>query len=485
MPEPRKARAIAGPLTWERPGDVTRAPVDYGFGTALVLFIVRPLWALRVELGLVLAVLTLWGLLGRVFGPVVSLVLTTAVVIGALSAPSVRTWLRSLLVRRRTVRDFERACRYGLVVSMNDRTPKPVEVRDVPAGHVLTVEMPPGLSTLPLVDASEVLASHLGVREVRVERLRERADRASVTVVRRDPLGERGAITWPPLAALPNRDVTGGLARLGVMSIWDPIPVGVDEMGEVVSVRMIEKNLSIAGEPGAGKSVGQSMPVAVAALDASCDLYLFDGNRVEFAPWAKCSKAFVGPSQDEAKAVLEGLVAEMHRRYEVLMAEERRKVAPGDGLRPIVVVVNELAFYLASENTSMNKTVGGLMRTLVAQGRAAGIIMITATQKPSADVIPTYLRDLFSYRWAMRCSTPQASDTVLGQGWAARGFNAAEIDSANRGVGMLLTEGGEPRRLKSFYLSDDDIAAIAARAFELRNPTALEGGDDVDTRSVA
>ncbi len=104
------------------------------------------------------------------------------------------------------------------------------------------------------------------------------------------------------------------------------------------------------------------------------------------------------------------------------------------------------------------------MRDLVARGRAAGIIVVAATQRPSADIVPTSLRDLFGYRWAFRCSTDASSDTILGHGWASAGYTAAGIDPAARGVGWLLAEGGIPRRVKSAYLSDPDVARLAAHA---------------------
>jgi S-DNA-T family DNA segregation ATPase FtsK/SpoIIIE len=49
-----------------------------------------------------------------------------------------------------------------------------------------------------------------------------------------------------------------------------------------------------------------------------------------------------------------------------------------------------------------------------------------ATQRPSADIIPTSLRDLFGYRWAFRCSTEASSDTILGHGWACGSISVAE-----------------------------------------------------------
>jgi DNA segregation ATPase FtsK/SpoIIIE, S-DNA-T family len=84
-------------------------------------------------------------------------------------------------------------------------------------------------------------------------------------------------------------------------------------------------------------------------------------------------------------------------------------------------------------------------------------------------VVPTFLRDLFGFRWALRCSTPEASDTILGRGWASQGYSAAQVDPTARGVGLLLQEGGVPVRLRSCYLDDLDLAELARRAELLRS----------------
>lgn len=111
-----------------------------------------------------------------------------------------------------------------------------------------------------------------------------------------------------------------------------------------------------------------------------------------------------------------------------------------------------------------------LLRDLVSRGRAAGFIVLAATQKPAHDVIPTALRDLFGFRWALRCNTPQASDTVLGAGWASLGYSAADVDAAHRGVGYVLHEGGQPVRLRAHHLDDAALASLAERAERLRHP---------------
>jgi DNA segregation ATPase FtsK/SpoIIIE, S-DNA-T family len=233
-------------------------------------------------------------------------------------------------------------------------------------------------------------------------------------------------------------------------------------------VHLVERNVLLGGEPGGGKSVGQSMLTATAALDPSCELTLLDGKYVELAPWVGCAARAVGPSQDECVDVLRALVKEMDERYVALLANRQRKVERANGWPLHVVVCDELAFYLNSGNRTGDKEAGNLLRDLVSRGRAAGFVVLAATQKPSGDTIPTFLRDLFAFRWAFRCTTPQMSDTILGGGWATAGFSASGVDAAHRGVGFLLHEGGQPVRLRTFYLADDDLGRLARRAEAVR-----------------
>ena len=100
--------------------------------------------------------------------------------------------------------------------------------------------------------------------------------------------------------------------------------------------------------------------------------------------------------------------------------------------------------------------------------RIAGITVVAATQRPTHDLIPTSLRDLFDIRVAYRTMTRASSDVILGHGWAQRGYCATDVDPAARGVGWLIAEGGIPRRVKSAFLSDTDAADLAGYAAKLR-----------------
>ena len=139
---------------------------------------------------------------------------------------------------------------------------------------------------------------------------------------------------------------------------------------------------------------------------------------------------------------------------------------------------DELAFYLTLPDKQQRQEFAELLRDLVARGRAAGVIVCAATQKPGSDVVPTALRDLFGFRLALRCNTPQASDTILGQGWATAGADASTIPGGQRGVGLLLAEGERPLRIKGFYLGDDDVESDRrARRRPARRRMARDRGD--------
>jgi DNA segregation ATPase FtsK/SpoIIIE-like protein len=164
----------------------------------------------------------------------------------------------------------------------------------------------------------------------------------------------------------------------------------------------------------------------------------------------------------------------MNARYERLLTQGKRRISRGDGMCLHLVAMDEMALYLSDEDRKARAELFGLLRDLVARGRAAGIIFVGATQKPSGDVVPTALRDLVAIRWALRCSTRDASDTILGAGWATKGVSAASIGLDQRGVGYLLAEGALPVRLRSYYLSDEDLASLAERARRVRDAWAKE-----------
>jgi FtsK/SpoIIIE family len=413
---------------------------------ALMIDAVGGIWRWRLELSLAalpaLAHVLIVGLLGDLVGWLLS-----AAAIGlAIGVPGCRRRLTRGLAAARVRRRWRRAWTDCDLLPVRAR-----QVTPIPAGDLVRVRAARGSSLDDVASRAEQLAVCLKARELRVARDPDNAATGTVTLVHRDPLADTAGLTWPHVHA-------------GPLSLWEPIPIGVDELGGTVSVRLPERNMLLGGEPGAGKSAALSLLVATAALDPSCRLWLLDGKLVELSAWAPCGQRLAGPDLPEAIELLRTLRVEMDERYRELLARGARKITVGDGLPLHLVACDELAFYLTAEDRKQRAQFAELLRDLVARGRAAGVIVVCATQKPGADVVPTALRDLFGFRLALRCNTPQASDTILGQGWATASADASTIPGGQRGVGYLLAEGERPERIKTFHLADDEIAAIAERA---------------------
>ena len=183
------------------------------------------------------------------------------------------------------------------------------------------------------------------------------------------------------------------------LSIWNPVHLGSDELGRRVEVTLAERNMLIGGEPGGGKSVALQLIVAHGALSPDRRLILIDGKRVELGLWRDCAERFIGPSIDEAIDTLRWLQGQIDERTGWLLDNKMRKITPDLGSPLYLVPIDEVAYYSATVGTGpQQKEFNACNRDIVARGRAPGIIPVEATQRPSADIIPTSLRDLFGYR---------------------------------------------------------------------------------------
>jgi hypothetical protein len=431
------------------------------WGTWWAIWVIRPFWLWRREYG---AAALLGGLAvpgWLIAGWVGAVVVPVGVVVSVVAVPEGSAWVVRVWRRARLRRHWDRACRFAGLASSNDRVPRIIAESHVPAGERLVVRMPRGQIPADMQDAAAVrVAAGLRVREVRVSPDAERADLAHVQIIRRDPFLDPADPDRPAVLPWPLVDAPQG-------RLWEPIPVGLDESGQTVFLLLTGKNMIVGGEPESGKSAAVSVLLAAAALDPWCRVWGLDAKRLELSLWGPMIERVVYNSIDDAITMFEDLVELMDTRYEALEREGVRKIVPGSEL--LLVIVDELRFYSANGDKKKRARWNDLAIDVLARGRACGIIMILATQKPSADVVPTSLRDLAAFRAAGRCATRDASDTILGAGMASLGHNAASIDSRTRGVMLLLAEGSvEPQRMKWFYLEDDEVRMIAARGAALR-----------------
>ena len=414
-------------------------------------------WLRRFEVAAPLAVTAGRMIVGWLVGAALANELMMCGLVAVLTVPQARSRLRERLV---TVRQKRRWANSLTAVIPEPATPRLWSYGTDPAGEWAQVRIGPGSTVEDLAGRAGAIAACLAVDTVKVDRHPTNAGWALIRAIRVDPLVQPSP-PWPWLSYERT-------------SLWWPIPVGVDETGQPVTVTLAEHNLLLGGEPGAGKSVALSQLVAAAALDPTAGLWLLDGKLVELAAWRHTADGFAGVDINDAIDVLRHVREVMDARYQQLLDAGRRKLEPGSRIE--VVVVDELAHYLTWGEKKPRDAFTDTLRDLVSRGRAAGVVVLAATQKPSSDVVPTSLRDLFGYRWALRCTTNAASDTILGSGWATQGTTAATIPPGLRGVGWLLHESGLPVRLRAHHLDDTAIAVLAARAAALRPSKDSSGG---------
>ena len=421
-------------------------------------WLVRVAWGRRLETGLTLATVVARVGLVWLFGNTIATSMLAVVGVALVSQQRTREWMVGLSRRERLERHYAKVfdavgIDQGAVPAVRGQYP-------TPSGIILDLALSPRCTAKDLSARSEPLAVALGAASVRVRLNRQAAGRAQLIVANRDPLAG-SAIPWPWIA-------------IERTHLWGGLPLGHDEDDSLVVLELAGHHLLLGGEPGAGKSNALSLVVAAAALDPDVELWCFDGKLVELATWRNCARRFVGSDLDDATDALRELRTVMEDRYRYLLDRGLRKVDRETGLALIVVVIDELALYTQGKGKVRDELVE-VLRDIVARGRAAGIVVVAATQKPASDIVPTSIRDLFGCRLAMRCSTRDASDTVLGAGWATEGYSASDIDPTNRGVGYLLAEGSLPTRMRCFVLEDDYLHALARRAEVLRGHSPESG----------
>lgn len=407
----------------------------------------------RLELGLTVATFTVLSLLRDLLGVLAPTLIGMAALVIFLGPPDWRRALSRRLLKNRREARVQYLFWYCDVVGRGGHLPSLVGVRDFPAGRTYCLELPTGLYLESFEKRLPELAAAFNARAIRVQPSRNSARYVEMIVMYGDAF---------------RRGYTSPLLGADSFSLWEPVVLGVGEDGAPASVTLFEHNLLIGGEPGSGKSVALSSIVAAGALDPTVHLVLLDGKEVELSLWLDVAGQFVGRSQADAVSALEEVQAEMDDRYRELTVARKRKIEKSGEQGLILVVIDELALYLRGGEKALRDRFADLLRDLISRGRAAGVIVVAATQKPSHDIVPTFIRDLFAYRLALRCTSPEASDTILGQGWASQGFSASAIDPDQRGVGYLLAEGGIPRQMLSANIRDEDLERLIERAVKAR-----------------
>lgn len=222
-----------------------------------------------------------------------------------------------------------------------------------------------------------------------------------------------------------------------------------------------EPHTLIAGATGSGKSVLiQALLLDIAASNASrlTHIHLIDPKMgVDYAAIERLPHLQGGVVVDQTRAteVMEGLVAEMERRYDLFRQRGARdirsyneKVDPGAQLPWTFLVHDEFAEWMLSEDYKAAVTAN--VSRLGVKARAAGIHLIFAAQRPDANVMPMQLRDNLGNRLILKVASVGTSEIALGVKGAEQLL----------GLGHLAARlSGEPAIIyaQAPFLSDDDI----------------------------
>ncbi|MBO4916811.1 MAG: DNA translocase FtsK [Bacteroidales bacterium] len=250
-------------------------------------------------------------------------------------------------------------------------------------------------------------------------------------------------------------------------------------------------HLLVAGATKQGKSVGLNVLIASLLYSkhpAEMKLVFIDPKMVEFSAYGRLLKHYLAvlptaadeeeeadsaivKKPKEAEKILRSLCTEMDERYELLskafvnnikLYNERykdRKLNPEHGHRflpYLVVIIDEYADLAmsggsGSEAKNMQKSIMGSIVRLAQKGRAAGIHVVIATQRPSVDVITGLIKANFPARIAFRVSTRVDSNTILDATGAEKLIGRGD---------MLYYAGVETERIQCGYISNDEINAI-------------------------
>ena len=256
---------------------------------------------------------------------------------------------------------------------------------------------------------------------------------------------------------------------------YTAIPFGIEDSGVPLCLGLLETNQLLGGIPGGGKSGGLTALLAGISRLENVALIGLDPKKVELAPWAPRFTR-IAKTENYASTLLEALVAEMERRYDWLVDHGLKKLTPAEfnAARPLlVIVIDELADLVSigvdREEKDAELQRSTMIRRLIAKGRAAGIVVIAATQKPQSSVIPTELRDLIQQRIAYSTTTVDMTDTILGSGMGRNGGLAHEIPATQKGVCYVVSETSRtPVRARTYWVPDDRVAGLAADTAHLR-----------------
>ncbi|WP_424887427.1 cell division protein FtsK [Streptomyces sp. XH2] len=281
------------------------------------------------------------------------------------------------------------------------------------------------------------------------------------------------------------------LANARRHDVFKRVPFGLDPRGRSQSVPLIQHNVLIGSQPGQGKTASVRVLACGAALDPSVELWLHENKGTGDLDALACvSHRFVSGIDDEsvkyAADSLKLLREEVMRRAAAIKKLPRdlcpdkritREIADKRSLKlwPLLAVFDECQNVFA--HSAYGKQAGEDAEFVIKLGRALGVILVLATQRPDKESLPTGISGNVSIRFCLRVAGQVENDMILGTSAYKNGVRATafrpEIDAGN---GYLAGAAPLPTVVRTAYLDDPATNAIAQRALALRKGAGTLSG---------
>ena len=257
-----------------------------------------------------------------------------------------------------------------------------------------------------------------------------------------------------------------------------PVALGLASAGEAVVIDLLKMpHLLIAGATGSGKSVCMNSIISSLIMNqppSKVRMLLVDPKRVELTPYNGVphlvTPVIVEP--DRVVRLLRGAIEEMGRRYKLLeeagvrnIQSYNRSAKATEEMPYFVVCIDELADLMMTSSFDVEQTICRLAQL----GRATGIHMVIATQRPSVDVVTGLIKANFPSRIAFAVASQVDSRTILDTVGAERLLGRGDML-------FLSPDAAKPKRVQGVLITDEETERLANhwRAHEPRDLPEIE-----------
>jgi S-DNA-T family DNA segregation ATPase FtsK/SpoIIIE len=242
-----------------------------------------------------------------------------------------------------------------------------------------------------------------------------------------------------------------------------PVALGLATAGEPVAIDLLKMpHLLIAGATGSGKSVCINTIISSLIMHqqpSNLRLMLVDPKRVELTPYNGIphlvTPVVVDP--DRVVRLLRGAIQEMLRRYRLLeearvrnLQSYNRSSRATERLPYFVICIDELADLMMTASFEVEQAICRLAQL----GRATGIHMVVATQRPSVDVVTGLIKANFPSRVSFAVASQVDSRTILDSVGAERLLGKGDML-------FLSSEAPKPKRVQGVFISEEETEALA------------------------